>query len=229
MVIFSLITIYHISEKVKMQIRIITEQIIKNIGLNLIPKSIKLDQKPLNSYIFRRLNMKETKILIAEYIASLKTKTGITNNGDIAEISNTAEGTVKNLCSAKTDNPGIVTVAQIIYSMGGSLDEIFNKGKIKDEMNEVSFLAIKEIYAEQFASAKATHAEEIANIRQHYEQHHQDLVDNFEKRLADKREIIEMQKKEHKLSKMVAWVLGGILIALLIIEVMNPTLGWIRY
>ena len=173
--------------------------------------------------------MKEAKILIAEYLASLKLKTGITNNAEIAEISKTAEGTIKNLCSAKTDNPGIVTVAQIVYSMGGSLDEMFNQGNAKEEINEVSLLAIKEIYAEQFAATKATHDEEITNIRQHYEQHHQDLVDNFEKRLADKREIIEMQKKEHKLSKVVSWVLGGILIALLIAEVMNPNIGWLRY
>jgi hypothetical protein len=55
------------------------------------------------------------------------------------------------------------------------------------------------------------------------------LVDNFEKRLADKREIIELQKQEHKASKIVAWVFGFILVALLIAEVMNPNLGWFRY
>lgn len=173
--------------------------------------------------------MKEIKVLIAEYIATLKLKTGITNNEDIAKISNTAEGTVKNLCIAKSDNPGIVSVAQVIYSMGGSLDEMLNQDKSKDDINEVSFLAIKEMYSEQFKALKDSYDDQVSNIRSHYEQHHQDLVDNYEKRLADKREIIELQKKENIASKIVAWVCGAILVCLLIAEVMNPNLGWFRY
>ena len=57
----------------------------------------------------------------------------------------------------------------------------------------------------------------------------EELVDNFEKRLADKREIIEIQKKELLSSKLVAWICGAVLVALLIAEVMNPNLGWLRY
>ena len=173
--------------------------------------------------------MKEVKILIAEYIASLKTKTGITNNADIAEMSNTAEGTVKNLSTAKVDNPGIVCVSQVVYSMGGSLDEMFNQERTKESISEISMLAMKDIYENQLNAIKESYDEQINSIRSHYEQHHQDLVDNFEKRLADKREIIEMQKKEHKMSKIASWIFGGILVTLLIFEIMNPNLGWIRF
>lgn len=173
--------------------------------------------------------MEEVKVLIAKYIASLKTKTGITNNEDIGKMSNVAEGTVKNLATAKVDNPGIISVAQVVYALGGSLDEMFNKGKTKEELQEVSVLAMKDIYENQLNAIKSSYDEQISNIRSHYEQHHKDLVDNFEKRLADKREIIEMQKQEHKASKIVSWTFGIILIALLIAEVMNPNLGWLRY
>lgn len=180
--------------------------------------------------------MKEVKILIAEYIASLKTKTGISNNGTIAEMSNTAEGTVKNLCTAKVDNPGIIGVSQVIYSMGGSLDEMFNQGKVKDELSEISFISIKEIYAEQFSAIKETNEEHIHNIRSHYEQHHEDLRENYEKRLSDKRELIESYKeqiqnlkKEGKFTKIALCVCIAVFITVLIAEVMNPSLGWVRF
>ena len=180
--------------------------------------------------------MKEVKILIAEYIASLKNKTGITNNADIAEMSNTAEGTVKNLSNAKVDNPGIVCVSQVVYSMGGSLDEMFNQEKDKESISEISMLAMKDIYENQLNSIKGSYDEQVSNIRSHYEQHHEDLKGNYEKRLADKRELIESYKEhlktketENKWLKGVCVLLFSVFAALCIVELCNPTLGWIRF
>jgi ribosomal protein S15P/S13E len=113
--------------------------------------------------------------------------------------------------------------------MGGSLDEMLNPDKSTDEIKETSVLAMKDIYENQLKAIKASYDEQISNIRSHYEQHRKDVTENFEKRLADKREIIEMQKRELISSKVVAWVCGAILVALLIAEVMNPNLGWLRY
>ena len=166
--------------------------------------------------------------LVAEYLSNLKGKTGLTYEA-IAEKSGRSESSVKNLCSGKADDPRIDTIAPIVYALGGSMDEMLNPKQSKDELKETSILALKDIYEDQLNTLKENHKEEIQSIRTHYKQHHQDLVDNFEKRLSDKREIIEIQKKENLTSKIVAWSLGGILILLLIIEVMNPSLGWIRY
>ena len=76
----------------------------------------------------------------------------------------------------------------------------------------------------------------INNIRAHYEQHRQDSIENYERRLADKREIIEEKEKhiaslktEMMYSKVFSLVCVGILVALLIAEVMNPNLGWFRF
>jgi hypothetical protein len=76
----------------------------------------------------------------------------------------------------------------------------------------------------------------INNIRTHYEQHRQDVKENYEKRLADKREIIEQKDKHIKTlekeilsSKIFSWVCVAVLVALLIAEVMNPNLGWLRF
>ena len=166
--------------------------------------------------------------LVAEYLNTLRLKNDLTFEA-IAERSKRSVSTVKNLCTGKTEDPRLDTVAPIVYAMGGSIDEMYNPDKSKDDIKETSVLAMKDIYENQLNAIKESYDEQINNIRCHYEQHHKDLIDNFEKRLADKREIIEMQKKEHKTSKTVAWVLGFILIALLIAEVANPNLGWLRY
>ena len=169
-----------------------------------------------------------TEQLIANYINKKRIEAGLTY-GDIAELKKMSESTVKNLCTNKTDNPGIKTIMPVMDAVGGSFDEMLFPDKTKDEVKETSILAMKDIYENQLNALKESYDEQIHNVRTHYEQHHQDLVENFEKRLADKREIIEMQKKENIASKTVAWVFGSILVLLLIVEVMNPTLGWIRY
>lgn len=173
--------------------------------------------------------------LVAEYLTTLRLKNDLTFEA-VAERSKRSVSTVKNLCTGKTEDPRLDTVAPIVYAMGGSIDEMYNPDKSKDEIKETSVLAMKDIYENQLNAIKVSYDEQINNIRTHYEQHHQDLVDNFEKvekqyekRLTDKNEIIEIQKKENISSKIVAWALGIILIALLIAEVSNPNLGWLRY
>ena len=168
------------------------------------------------------------KEIVAKYLSSLKKDTGLTYDA-IAKKVDKSESTVKNLCLGNVEDPRIDTVALIVYALGGSMDEMLNPKESKDELKETSILAMKDIYENQLNAIKESYDAQISNIRAHYEQHHQDLVDNFEKRLSDKREIIELQKKENIASKIAAWSFGSILILLLIIEVMNPSLGWIRY
>lgn len=190
--------------------------------------------------------MKEVKTLIAEYITKLKLKTGL-NNEAISGTSNIPESTVKNLCTGKTENPGIVTVAQVVYALGGSLDEMFNQNKSKDELNEMSVLAIKEIYENQLTAMKESYDEQTNNVRNHYEQHHQDLVDNFEKRLTDKREMNEQLKAENQrlqeqlersessknTGNLIRNCIIGLfvicVIAFFILEYVHPEKGWLRF
>ena len=172
---------------------------------------------------------------VAEYLNYLRQKSGLTFEA-VAEKAKSSESTVKNLCYGKTEDPRISTVAPIIYAMGGSLDEMYDPEKNKDEMKETSVAALKDIYEFQIAALKETNEEHIGNIRSHYEQHHADLKENFERRLADKKEINEMQsahiktlEKECRHSKILSWLCIAILVSLLIAEVMNPNLGWLRY
>lgn len=174
--------------------------------------------------------MKEVKVLIAEYIAQLKLKIGISNSTTLSEITNTAEGTLKNLCSSKTDNPGIATVAQVVYSLGGSLDEMFNHENNKEELQGISVLALKEIYEHQLTTMKEANELHIKNIRDHYERHISEIKEHYEKRLADKREHIDtimLDKKWFRLASVFSvFALLGIFF---FIEFMTPGHGWFTF
>lgn len=172
--------------------------------------------------------------LVSNYLSILKEKTGLTYE-TIAEKSGRSLSTVKNLCSGKTEDPRLDTVAPVIYAMGGSIDEMYT-GKSKDAVKEISIASIKEIYEYQLSEVTQMSETHINNIRAHYEQHRQDFKDNVEHRLADKREIIAQQeehiktlKKENLQSKIFCFISLAILICLLIAEVMNPNLGWIKF
>ena len=165
--------------------------------------------------------------LVANYLVSLKEKTGLTYEA-IAEMSGRSVSTVKNLSSGKSEDPRLDTVAPVIYAIGGSIDEMYT-GKSKDAVKETSINSIKEMYEYQIAELNKTHESRIINIRAHYEQHIKDLKENFEMRLTDKDEINKVQTSQSRFFKILSCVGLAILIVLLILEVANPNLGWLRF
>ena len=172
---------------------------------------------------------------LAKYLTELKNKTGLSFEA-ISEISDRPESTVKNLCNGKTEDPRLDTVAPIIYALGGSIDEMLNPEKNKDEIKETSVVALKDSYEYELSLIKDAYDEQIANIRSHYEQHHNDLKENFEKRLADKKELIESYKEHiETMANDSKWLKRGCLFLFLVfatlcvVELANPTMGWIRF
>jgi transcriptional regulator with XRE-family HTH domain len=165
--------------------------------------------------------------LVSHYLLKLKEKSGLTYEA-IAEMSGRSESTIKNLCSGKSEDPRLDTVAPVILAMGGSLDEMYT-GKSKDKLKEISIESIKEMYEFQLAEYKATEEAHIANIRAHYEQHRDDVKENYESRLEDKRELIKEKNKQLRLWQILAGIGFSILITILILEVANPSLGWIKF
>ena len=168
------------------------------------------------------------KQIVAKYLSSLKDKTGLTYE-TIAERSKKSESTVKNLCLGKAEDPRVDTVSTVVYALGGSMDEMLNPGKSKDELKEVSVSQLREIYEFQLATMKETSETHITNIRSHYEQHHEDLKENYERRLSDKRELIKTLERECLTSKIFSWICVLVLVGILVAELMNPTLGWIKF
>lgn len=160
----------------------------------------------------------------------------------LAALSEVPEATVKNILTGKTKNPRMETLAPICRMLGVPLERVLenqDKNYIENQgikEGDVPVIALKEIYEYQISAMNEMNEIHINNIRAHYEQHHEDLKENFERRLFDKRELIESYKehiknleKECRTSKIAFWILGLIFISLLIAEVMNPNLGWLRY
>lgn len=165
---------------------------------------------------------------------------------DMENSTNISESTIKNILLGRTKNPGMESLIPICAVLGipvemayevGDIDgiksKIENQG-IKEE--NIPILALKDIYEHQIEIINATNEAHINNIRSHYEQHHKDLKENLEKRLSDKREIIDSQnehiqtlKKNLRTTIIALTVCLIAFIGLLIAEVMNPNLGWIQF
>ena len=148
--------------------------------------------------------------------------------------------TAKNIFTGATKNPRSDTLLDICTYLGVSVEQAYIGEKQIEEQaikeDNVSVLALKEIYEYQMANIKETNELHINNIRTHYENHVADLKENFEHRSEDKKEIIKMQEEHIKTLKKDCFVLSVavsicflILVGLLIAEVMNPSLGWIKF
>ena len=81
----------------------------------------------------------------------------------------------------------------------------------------------------QFAEYRKTEEAHICNMRTHYEQHRDDTINSFERLLSEKDCQIKFFKKLAYVSFIVACIGFVILIGLLILEVTNPSLGWIKF
>ena len=172
------------------------------------------------------MNLPLDENFIAKYLTRIIKETGNTYES-VAYKCNMSESTVKNICSSKTVNPGILNIAPIVYAANGSLDEMC--GKTKEDIDEKTKNLIKEMSEFQFAEYRKTEEAHICNMRTHYEQHREDTITNFERLLTEKDCEIKFFKKLSVVSFALACVGFAILIGLLILEVANPDLGWIKF
>lgn len=172
------------------------------------------------------MNLPLDENFIAKYLTRIIKETGNTYES-VAQKCNMPESTVKNICLSKTTNPGILNVAPIVYAANGSLDEMC--GKTKEDIDEKTRNLIKEMSEFQFAEFEKTEERRISNIRKDHEQHREDVINNYERLLSEKDNQIKLFKKIALTCFGVACIGLAILIALLILEVTNPDLGWIKF
>ena len=172
------------------------------------------------------MNLPLDENFIAKYLTRIIKETGNTYES-IAKKCNVSESTVKNICQSKTTNPGILNVAPIVYAANGSLDEMC--GKTKEDIDEKTKNLIKEMSEFQFAEFEKTEERRITNIRKDHEQHREDVINNYERLLAEKENQSKIFKKIALVCFGIACVALAILIGLLILEVSNPDKGWIKF
>ena len=133
---------------------------------------------------------------IREYLNALK-DSGDFSYEDIANLSGIPHQTVRNIYTGKTPDPRFGTVAKIILSLGGDLNEIVGYEK-KKEIEVNSTVTIKETYEMRIADLVKSYEERIEDVKTLCNQRVEDVQKNCELRLADMRKVYEERLVEQK-------------------------------
>ena len=134
-----------------------------------------------------------------EYLIALK-ETGNFSYEDIANLSGIPVQTVRNIYTGKTPDPRFGTVAKMIISLGGDLNEIIGYEK-KKEIEVNSTVSLKETYEMRIADLIKSYEERISDVKAFCEQRVtdvqkccelrlSDMKRNYEERLAEQREML---------------------------------------
>lgn len=107
-----------------------------------------------------------------DYILALK-DAGNFSSEDMANISGIPISTVRNICTGKTPDARFGTVAKLVLSLGGDLNEL------------VGYERKKEIEVNSTVSLKETYEMRIADLIKSYEDRIEDIKELCEKRVAD--------------------------------------------
>ena len=138
-----------------------------------------------------------------EYILALK-EAGKFTLEDIANVSGIPISTVRNICSGKTPDARFGTIAKLVISLGGDLNELIGYEK-KKEIEVNSTVSLKETYEMRIADiinsyetriedVKALCEERIADVKKCCENRLADMKQNYEERLDAYKEILKIVK-----------------------------------
>lgn len=131
---------------------------------------------------------------IREYLNALKDAGDFTYE-DIANLSGIPHQTVRNIYTGKTPDPRFGTVAKIIISLGGDLNEIVGYEK-KKEIEVNSTVTIKETYEMRITDLAKSYEDRIADIKAFAEQRVEDVQKCCDLRLADMKKMYEERLAE---------------------------------
>lgn len=124
---------------------------------------------------------------VKQYITALK-ETGSFTYEDIANLSGIPLQTVRNIYTGKTPDPRFATIAKIIISLGGDLNEIVGYEK-KKEIEVNSTVSLKETYEMRIADLIKSYEERIEDIKAFSDQRVADLKKLYEERFEDLKQL----------------------------------------
>ena len=132
-----------------------------------------------------------------EYILALK-EAGNFSSEDIANISGIPLPTIRNICTGKTPDARFGTIAKIVISLGGDLNELVGYEKNK-EIQVNSTVSLKETYEMRIADLINSYEARIEEIKNFCELRVADIQKSCDVRIADLKcnfeERLEAQKK----------------------------------
>lgn len=126
---------------------------------------------------------------VQQYLVALK-ETGNFTHEDIANLSGVPLQTVRNIYTGKTPDPRFGTIAKIIISLGGDLNEIVGYEK-KKEIEVNSTVSLKETYEMRIADLIKSYEDRITDVKAFSDQRVADVQKYYELRLADTRRFYE--------------------------------------
>ena len=133
---------------------------------------------------------------VREYLNALK-DAGHFSYEDVANLSGIPVQTVRNIYTGKTPDPRFATVAKIIISLGGDLNEIIGYEK-KKEIEVNSTVSMKETFEMRIADLIKSYEERIEDVKAFCEQRVADVQKCCELRLADMKRNYEERLAEQK-------------------------------
>lgn len=138
-----------------------------------------------------------------DYIMALKEAGNFTFE-DMANVSGIPLATIRNICSGKTPDARFGTIAKVVISLGGDLNELVGYER-KKEIEVNSTVSLKETYEMRIADLiksyetriediKALCEIRIADVKKCCESRLDDMRKNYEERISDHREILTKLK-----------------------------------
>ena len=131
---------------------------------------------------------------VKDYMIALKDSGSFTYE-DIANLSGTPIQTVRNIFTGKTPDPRFATLAKIIISLGGDLNEIIGYEK-KKEIEVNSTVSLKETYEMRISDLIKSYEERIEDVKAFCDLRVADLKKLYEERLADMKRLYEERLAE---------------------------------
>ena len=118
-----------------------------------------------------------------EYILALKEAGNFTFE-DMANVSGIPLSTVRNICSGKTPDARFGTIAKLVISLGGDLNELIGYEK-KKEIEVNSTVSLKETYEMRISDIVNSYETRIEDVKALCETRIDDILKCCEKRVAD--------------------------------------------
>lgn len=131
-----------------------------------------------------------------EYILALK-DAGKFSLEDMANVSGIPISTVRNICSGKTPDARFGTVAKLVISLGGDLNELIGYEK-KKEIEVNSTVSLKETYEMRIADIIKSYEARIEDMKNFCELRISDIQSACEKRIADVKQNFEERLDDQK-------------------------------
>lgn len=133
---------------------------------------------------------------VREYIIALK-EAGNFSYEDMANISGIPLPTVRNICTGKTPEARFGTVAKLVISLGGDLNELIGYEK-KKEIEVNSTVSLKETYEMRIADLIKSYETRIEDVKNFCELRVADIQKCCEARIADIKKHYEERIAEQK-------------------------------